>query len=211
MKIIAVMLMLLLAACASNPAPTATPLPPTDAPEAEMDNATPTPEMAAQAEATSTPAQETAPPEDAARPAWQTIQLTNARTGETFTLADYAGKTVYVEPMATWCTNCRAQMNRVIPVYDALGNDGDYAFVSLSVGESVSDQVLADYADREGFDWIFAVAPPDMLAELTNAFGRAALTPPSTPHFLIYPDGTDSGLKTGPESTDDLRAAMTGV
>lgn len=211
MKIIAVILMLLLAACASNPTPTATPVPPTDAPETETDSATPTPEMAAQAESTSTPAQEAAPPEAAARPAWQTIQLTNARTGETFTLADYAGKTVYVEPMATWCTNCRAQMNRVIPVYDALGNDGDYAFVSLSVGESVSDQVLADYADREGFDWIFAVAPPDMLAELTNAFGRAALTPPSTPHFLIYPDGTDSGLKTGPESTDDLRAAMTGA
>ena len=33
----------------------------------------------------------------------------DARTGQTFTLADLQGKTVYVEPMATWCTNCRQQ------------------------------------------------------------------------------------------------------
>ncbi len=144
------------------------------------------------------------------RPAWQTIALTNARTGERFTLADFAGKTVYVEPMATWCTNCRAQMHRVVPVYEELRADSRFAFVSLSVGESIADSDLASYADREGFGWIFAIATPEMLAELTNAFGRSALTPPSTPHFLIYPDGSDSGLKTGPESTEDLRAGLTG-
>jgi hypothetical protein len=36
------------------------------------------------------------------RPDWLTLPLTNARTGETFTLADFAGKTVFVHPMATW-------------------------------------------------------------------------------------------------------------
>ncbi|KPK07150.1 MAG: hypothetical protein AMJ56_13680, partial [Anaerolineae bacterium SG8_19] len=41
------------------------------------------------------------------RPAWQQLTLTNARTGETFTLADFGGQTVFVEPMATWCSNCR--------------------------------------------------------------------------------------------------------
>ena len=34
-------------------------------------------------------------------------------TDQTFTLADFAGKTVYVEPMATWCTNCRQQLGNV--------------------------------------------------------------------------------------------------
>jgi thiol-disulfide isomerase/thioredoxin len=148
--------------------------------------------------------------EESARPAWHTIALTNARTGEIFTLADFAGKTVYVEPMATWCVNCRAQMHRVVPVYEELSADSRFAFVSLSVGENIADSDLATYADREGFGWIFAIATPEMLAELTNTFGGSVLTPPSTPHFLIFPDGTDSGLKTGPETTEALRTSLLG-
>ena len=31
-----------------------------------------------------------------------TLPLVDARSGATFTLAEYAGKTVFVEPMATW-------------------------------------------------------------------------------------------------------------
>lgn len=30
------------------------------------------------------------------------LSLTDARSGETFTLASYAGRTVLIEPMATW-------------------------------------------------------------------------------------------------------------
>src|SRR4051812_23657311 len=46
----------------------------------------------------------------AERPSWQTLPLVDARSGEAFPRADLDGKTVYVEPMATWCTNCRQQM-----------------------------------------------------------------------------------------------------
>ena len=37
-------------------------------------------------------------------PAWQTSILSDARTGQSFTLADFTGKTVFVDPMATWCS-----------------------------------------------------------------------------------------------------------
>jgi hypothetical protein len=30
------------------------------------------------------------------------LPIVDVRTGETFTLAEFAGKTVFVEPMATW-------------------------------------------------------------------------------------------------------------
>jgi hypothetical protein len=33
---------------------------------------------------------------------WYNLPLTNARTGATFKLADFAGKTVFVKPMAIW-------------------------------------------------------------------------------------------------------------
>src|SRR5689334_14222167 len=64
------------------------------------------------------PAAETTAPSPAKtspteRPAWLSLPLANARTGEAFTLADLGGKTVYVEPMATWCTNCRQQMGTI--------------------------------------------------------------------------------------------------
>lgn len=33
---------------------------------------------------------------------WQDVALRDVRTGETFTFADFAGRTVYVHPMARW-------------------------------------------------------------------------------------------------------------
>ncbi len=35
-------------------------------------------------------------------PEWTRLPLVNARTGASFTLADFAGKTVYVHAMADW-------------------------------------------------------------------------------------------------------------
>ena len=49
--------------------------------------------------------------EESTTPAWLQAELINASTGESFTLADFEGKTVYVEPFATWCGNCRKQLN----------------------------------------------------------------------------------------------------
>jgi thiol-disulfide isomerase/thioredoxin len=154
MKPAVLILVLLLAACAGNAAPTITNVQPTSLPQTTLENPV--------QESTEIPVEPPTAPAQAeaetARPAWQTIALTNSRTGERFSLADFAGKTVYVEPMATWCTNCRAQMHRVVPVYEELSADNRFAFVSLSVGESITDSDLAGYADREGFDWIFAIA-----------------------------------------------------
>jgi cytochrome oxidase Cu insertion factor (SCO1/SenC/PrrC family) len=184
-------LALLSAACAPRPAqPTAAPqADPTAEPTAEP--ATPTQEQAA-------------PPAQAAdRPALQTVQLTNARTGDPFTLADFAGSTVLVEPMATWCTNCRSQLGNVSQAHNRLS--GDFVVVALSVGENITNSDLAAYAERQGFNsFIFAIATPEMLTELTSAYGRAALTPPSTPHFIIRPDGSMSDLMTGFKNADTL-------
>ena len=44
---------------------------------------------------------------------WLTTELTDACSGETFALADFAGKTLYVESMATWCGECYEQLTRV--------------------------------------------------------------------------------------------------
>jgi hypothetical protein len=143
------------------------------------------------------------------RPAWQTIALTDVRTGEVFTLADLAGRAVMIEPMATWCGNCARQQGNVRDAKAQLNSD-EVLFISLSVETSLPQADLAAYADSKGFDWIFAVATPDLLSELVNQFGGSITNPPSTPHFVIYPDGTWSDLKTGFNSPDELIALARG-
>ena len=140
------------------------------------------------------------------RPAWQSLELTDARTGETFTLGGFEGKTVFVEPMATWCTNCRRQLGNVSEAQAQAGEE--VVFVALSVEGNLPDEQLAAYAEKEGFDFIFAVATPELLQALVETFGRAIASPPSTPHFLIYPDGTTSEVTTGIEAPEVLLAQL---
>lgn len=137
------------------------------------------------------------------RPTWQQITLSNARTGEMFTLADFAGKTVFVEPMATWCGNCRRQLTNVRDAKLRLSDD-EVVFIALSVETNIDDGALADYADGQVFDWLFAVLSPDMLRQLVDEFGRVIANPPATPHFIIRADGTSTELVTGIEPADQI-------
>jgi thiol-disulfide isomerase/thioredoxin len=140
-------------------------------------------------------------------PAWAKIPLTNARTGETFTLADFAGKTVFVEPMATWCINCRRQLPNVETARQQLNSD-QFVFVGLSVAENVDNATLAKYVDGQGWNFIFAVAPESLIQGMVEAFGRTVVTPPSTPHFLIRPDGSLSKIFTGSHTAEELIAQL---
>lgn len=142
-------------------------------------------------------------------PAWTQIALTNARTGESFTLADFAGKTVYVHMMATWCTNCRASQRSLNSGVIPQVSSDDFVFVSIDVQTQLTAGELASYADNNGFGWTFAVATPDFLRAVSNELGTSIANPPSTPHFYISPIGTVSALQTGSPSPeqklDELR------
>jgi thiol-disulfide isomerase/thioredoxin len=140
-------------------------------------------------------------------PAWQQLALTNARTGESFTLADFAGKTVFVEPMATWCSNCRSQLTHVKGARAQLAAD-DVVFVGLSVETAIDDATLASYADGAGFDWLWAVVTPEMLQALAGEFGQTIANPPATPHFIIRPDGSTTDLVTGIEPAEQIVAQI---
>lgn len=134
--------------------------------------------------------------------AWQKIALTNVRTGETFTLADFAGKTIFVEPMATWCTNCRRQLTNVSSARAQF--DDDVVFIALSVETNISNEDLKAYTESTGFDWVFAVATSELLQELVALYGQTITNPPSTPHFIIRPDGSTTDLVTGIEGVEEI-------
>jgi hypothetical protein len=121
-------------------------------------------------------------------------QLTDVRSGESFTLAELAAEgPILLEPMAVWCTNCRAQQHEVKAAHES----ASFLSVSLDVDLSETPEDLAAYAEREGFDWRFAMADEDLYRLLQERFGVAATNPPSTPLIVIEPDGTVRPLEFG--------------
>jgi hypothetical protein len=136
------------------------------------------------------------------------LALTDVRTGATFTLAELAAAEgpVLLEPMAIWCTNCRAQQQQVSIAHET----GGFTSVSLDVDLSESPDSLAVYADREGFDWRFAMADADLYRLLQERFGVAATNPPSTPLIVIEADRTVRPLAfgQGTRSAEQLLAEL---
>jgi thiol-disulfide isomerase/thioredoxin len=134
--------------------------------------------------------------------AWGKAELVNARTGETFKIADFAGKTIYVEVFATWCPNCQKQLTAV---HEAQMKFPDVVFIALSVEGDISNEALTMYADDNMFaDIIFAKATPEVLESLVMEFGADITNPPSTPHFFISSTGEASELITGIEDANKL-------
>ncbi len=150
---------------------------------------------------------ETSAQAPAAESALTSLPLTNAATGESFTLADFSGKTVLVKPMATWCGKCKTNLQGVQAATSGLG-EGDIAIVALSVEDSLPDADLANYASEEGFDFTFAVATPEMTRALDAQFGQTALNPSIGSRFIIGPDGDISELTTGKVDPTALAATL---
>jgi thiol-disulfide isomerase/thioredoxin len=134
--------------------------------------------------------------------AWGKAELANARTGEPFKIADFAGKPIYVEVFATWCPNCQKQLTAV---QEARMKTPDVVYIALSVEGDISNEALTMYADDNMFaDIIFAKATPEVLESLVMEFGADITNPPSTPHFFISSTGETSELITGIEDANKL-------
>jgi thiol-disulfide isomerase/thioredoxin len=141
-----------------------------------------------------------------AAPAWLTAELTDACSGEPFTLADFAGKTVYVETLATWCPPCRDQLARAKEAAASIPEveRGDVVFVALSSEVGLPRETLAAYAADNNFPFVFAVMPAAMLQAMAGDLGREVAVPSATPHLIIAPDGTVGELRTGGTAPNDL-------
>lgn len=138
---------------------------------------------------------------------WQTIELTDARTGSQFSVSDFLGCTVYVETMATWCGECRQQLEYVAEAVKDVDRE-KFVVIAISVETDLAAKDLADYADDAGFDWTFTVGSADMLKAIVDEFGRGAIVPPSTPHVIVSPDGSFGELHTGYSEPDEIVRLM---
>ncbi|MEO5986670.1 MAG: hypothetical protein ABIW50_09015 [Candidatus Limnocylindria bacterium] len=191
MSLVAVLALATITACSgtttttpSAPDPTSTSSPPASA----------TAEQSAQASVTPSSPSPTAS-EAAQTDALLAVELTDVRSGESFTLGELAAGNgpVLLEPMAVWCSSCRSQQHEIIGAHDL----AEFTSVSLDVDLSESPDDLASYADREGFDWAFAMADASLYRLLQDRFGVASTNPPSTPLIVIEADGTVRPLEFG--------------
>jgi thiol-disulfide isomerase/thioredoxin len=135
------------------------------------------------------------------------LQLTDVRTGETFTLGALAAeKPVLVETMAIWCTTCRAQQRQVVEAH----GQTDFHAVGIDVDPNERAADLAEYAEREGFDWRFVMADAQLVALLTERYGFGVTNPPSTPTFVVTADAGIRALEFGRlRSAEELVAELT--
>ena len=138
---------------------------------------------------------------------WATAELVDVSSGQPFRIADLAasGTVVFVEPMAIWCTNCRAQQADAMTALSRLDRSR-VVWVGLDVDPSETAEALADYGPRWGFDHTYAIAGQDVSRALVDEFGPLVISPPSTPIIVIGTDGTVTLTDFGHKSVDQIVA-----
>jgi thiol-disulfide isomerase/thioredoxin len=141
-------------------------------------------------------------------PAWFDSQLTNVNTGQTFAINDFKGKVILVETMAIWCPTCLKQQQQVQAYHAMLGENTDLITLSLDIDPNETATDLTGYAKNNQFDWMYAIAPPEVAREIGNLYGAQFLNPPSTPMLIIDRHGSVHPLPFGVKSADDLHKSV---
>ncbi len=141
-------------------------------------------------------------------PAWFSATLTDARTGQTFSINDFKGKVVLVETMAIWCSNCLKQQGQVKALHEQLGARDDFVSIGLDIDPNENAEALKGYVENKGFDWLYAVPSADVSREIAALYGDQFLNPPSTPIVVIDRHGDAHPLPFGIKSADDLMQAI---
>lgn len=124
--------------------------------------------------------------------AWLGVELTDVRTGETFTLAQFAEKPVLLETFAVWCSICTNQQRQIDALHAEVGDA--VVSIALNTDPNESQTQIVRHLDRHGFDWRYAVSPVELSRSLRDEFGVSVLHPPSAPVILICPGQTERTL-----------------
>ncbi len=93
-------------------------------------------------------------------------------------------------------------------LHNLLGMPADLVSISLDIDPNEDNTVLKNYVEKNGFDWIYAVAPKDVAREIGLLYGDQYLNPPSAPMLIIDRQGEAHTLPFGVKSADDLKKAV---
>ncbi len=134
-------------------------------------------------------------PDDSERPDIPAPDFTlQDQYGNTHTLSDYKGKTVFLNFWATWCPPCRAEMPEIQEIYEEYGeNASDVIILGIAgpdYGQEGSAEDIADFLSENGYDYPVVMDEGGLYAYL---YGISAY--PTT--FMIDKDGNVYGYVAG--------------
>ena len=137
---------------------------------------------------------------------WATAVMVDVASGEQFRIADLAsaGQVVFIETMAIWCSNCRAQQREAVSAFAQL-DPSKVVWVGLDVEASETADALVRYREQNEFPFRYAIADRDVSRALAADFGDVVLSPPSVNLIIVGRDGGISHL-LGHHSADELVA-----
>lgn len=134
---------------------------------------------------------------------WRDIVLEDAVSGDTFSIADFKGKAVFLESFAVWCPTCLKQQKEVKKMRE-IENSDEIVHISIDTDPNEEINIIRDHAQENGFDWYYTVSPKEMTAILINEFSIEIVNAPSVPMILICPDQSAQLLKRGVKSPEFL-------
>ena len=125
--------------------------------------------------------------------------------GNTHTLSDYKGKTVFLNFWATWCPPCKAEMPDIQKIYETYDQEGEDALVVLGIaaplmGQETTEEGIAQFLEENGYTYPVVM---DTTGEIFNAYGITAF--PTT--FMIDRDGNVFGYATG-QLTEEIMISI---
>jgi peroxiredoxin len=121
--------------------------------------------------------------------------------GTAVSLADYAGKPVWLTFGASWCPDCRVESPDIEATYQA-NKDRGLVVLGVFINESAGE--VAGYADRAGLSFPIAVDPNADIAAAYRSMGIPT-------HFFIGPDGKIREVRIGALAKDDMARAVAAI
>jgi hypothetical protein len=141
-------------------------------------------------------------------PAWYGVELTDVNSNAVFKVADFKGKVVLVETLAVWCSTCLRQQKEVQALHELLGERDDFISLGIDIDPNETPDILRTHTTRNGFDWLYAVAPVEVAREIGQLYGDQFLNPPSAPMLIIDRQGQVHSLPFGVKSARTLQEAL---
>ena len=144
-------------------------------------------------------------PEESQRPVVPAPDFTlTDQYGNSHTLSDYKGKTVFLNFWATWCGPCKKEMPDVQALYEAYGeNQEDLVVLGVANpgGQDVSQEEVEQFLEDNGYTFPVVM---DLTGEVLYNYGISAF--PTT--FMIDSNGNVYGYVPGALTGDIMETIV---
>lgn len=134
---------------------------------------------------------------------FEKIELKDVRTNQKFTISEF-DKPVLLESFAVWCPVCTKQQEEIKKLHEDEEFKNKFISISLDTDPNEDEQKVLKYTQKNNFNWIFAISPPEITKSLIDEFGNNFVNAPQAPVVLIC-NNKFKQLKSGIKSAAKLK------